>query len=78
MDKKIKLKYIDLRPIYIPYLPSFPNGLSLSKKDTIIEVSEKEVKTLLKYKNGNMPIFEIIKDEMKTERKKNIIENNKE
>ena len=65
----MKLKYIDWRPIFIPYLPSFPNGINLAKVGTIIEVTNKEVNTLLKYKNGNMPIFEII-DDIKQERKK--------
>jgi hypothetical protein len=57
----MKLKYIGKKNIFLPTLKFYPNGSVLPNKDNIINVTESEAKNLLKYKNGNKPIFEEIK-----------------
>jgi len=57
----MKLKYIDHRPIYIPKLAKYPNGLSLPSGDNTLEVTEGEKINLLKRKNGNNPCFEEVR-----------------
>lgn len=58
-----KLKYVDIRPIFIPpgQLKHHPGGVSLPSKDNIIDVTAGEKKNLLKLKNGTKPSFEEVK-----------------
>ena len=57
----MQLKYVDHRPIFLPRLTNYRNGLTLPNKDNIVEVTEKEKRHLLKQKNGDKNCFEIIR-----------------
>jgi len=64
-----KCKYIDSKPIFLPELKNYKNGIALPNESNIIEVTESELKNLLRYKNGNNNIFIKVETESK---KKNI------
>ena len=56
MDSKfIEIEYIDTRPIIIPRLKAYHEGMGLPKKDgnNIIKVTEQERRSLMRVKNGN-------------------------
>lgn len=55
------LKFVDYRPFYILELKYYPGGLTLpNEKGSTIKVTPGEAKSLLRYKNGNLPMFEKI------------------
>ena len=56
----IKIKYIDIRPIFIPKLENYKNGIT-PKKGQELTVTENEAKKLLNRKNGNKPCFEKVR-----------------
>ena len=56
-----KLKYVDHRPIWIPTLEKYKNGIT-PKTGQVLEVNEKEKRKLLTRKNGNAPCFEEVKE----------------
>ncbi len=64
---KYKLKYVDKKKIFIPNLTYYREGIKLPFGDNIIEVTEKEKKSLLKIKNGNKNCFEEISKRKKSE-----------
>ena len=53
----MKIKYVDHRPIVIPYLDYHRGGVTLPSGDNIIKVSDKEARNLLKIKNGTTNSF---------------------
>lgn len=59
MDAKLKLKYVDTRPIVFPRLKHYPAGIEFTGlDDKEFFVTDGERKTLLKcYKNGDNPCF---------------------
>jgi hypothetical protein len=66
----LKIKYIDVRPIKIPKLEKYPNGVFLpneiNNKMNIIEVNEQEASSLLKRKNGKFQkCFELVKENIR-------------
>jgi topoisomerase IA-like protein len=58
----LKIKYIDSRPLTIPYLEFHKLGVDLPSGDNILKVNESEARHLLKTKNGENPCFELIKE----------------
>ena len=64
----MQFKYVDYRPIFIPKLKNYKNGITLPNKTNIIEIVDKEAKTLLKMKNGDKPCFEIHQERKRYER----------
>lgn len=56
-----KLRYIDHRTIFIPKL-KYHGAVSLPGGDNIIQVTDKEERSLLNMKNGNNPCFEKINE----------------
>lgn len=61
----MKIKYIDNRSVWFPYLTNYKNGITLPKEDNIIEVTENEAKGLMTMKNGIKNCWEYIKPERK-------------
>ena len=62
------LKYTDHRPMFFPKLFYYRGGISLpDKKDSIIKTTEKEERHLLKLKNGDKPVFEVVRERVKRE-----------
>ena len=59
----MKVKYIDHRPIIIPYLRYHRGGVNLPSGDNIIKVSNSEGNYFLKMKNGSQNCFIEIKEE---------------
>jgi len=57
----MQLKYVDHRPIFLPKLTHYRNGLTLPNESNIVEVTEKEKRHLLKHRNGDKNCFEEIK-----------------
>ena len=57
MDKHV-ITYIDKRPIVIPYLTYYRNGVSLPNDKNEITVTGNEKKKLMKLLNGTKPCFE--------------------
>lgn len=68
----MKIKYVDHRPIVIPYLKFHRGGLTLPSGDNIIKVSESEFKYFMKMKNGSKQCFIEIKDKAKEENKNEV------
>ena len=65
-----KIKYIDVRSIYIPNLKNYRGGKTLPDgKDNIIEVTETEARGLMRMKNGNNPCFELVETRRKRQEK---------
>ena len=62
----MKIKYIDYRPITIPYLTYHRGGVSLPSGDNILKVTDSEGRYLLKTKNGNTNCFMEIKETKKS------------
>ena len=70
----MKIKYIDWRPLVIPYLKYHSGGVTLPSGDNILKVSDSEGRHLLKKKNGQKECFIEIKkkkEEIKEEVKEN-------
>jgi len=57
-----KIKYVDVRPITIPYLTYHKGGVDLPSGDNILIVSDAEKRHLLKMRNGINPCFELIRE----------------
>jgi len=62
----MKLKYVDIRPIFFPSLKKHPGGVILPNGDNIIEVTDGEAKHLLKQMNGKKPCYVVIDDKPKS------------
>jgi topoisomerase IA-like protein len=56
----MQLKYVDYRPMFLPRLTHYRNGITLPNETNIIEVTDKEAHHLLKHKNGNKNCYEKI------------------
>jgi topoisomerase IA-like protein len=61
----MKIKYVDHRPVVIPYLTYHRGGVTLPSGDNILKVTDSEAGSLLKMKNGQKPCFIEIKDRKK-------------
>ena len=57
----MKVKYIDHKPIYIPYLENYTGGIVLPNDKNIIDVTVSEYSNLQKMVNGTKKCFEKIK-----------------
>jgi hypothetical protein len=57
MGQYSKLKYVDIRPIFVPHLDNHPGGVALPDGDNIILVTEKEKNGLMRMKNGKNPCW---------------------
>jgi hypothetical protein len=57
----MKIKYIDKRPLTIPYLKYHRGGVTLPSGDNILKVSDTEFRNLMKIRNGKNKCFEEIK-----------------
>lgn len=69
-----KIKYVDYRPIVIPYLKFHRGGVTLPSGDNILKVSDSEAKYLLKMKNGSKLCFIEFKEKKETEQIKSEVE----
>ena len=58
----MKIKYVDHRPLVIPYLTYHRGGVTFPSGDNALKVTESEGRHLLKKKNGNKPCFIEIKE----------------
>jgi topoisomerase IA-like protein len=58
----MKIKYVDHRPLVIPYLNYHRGGVTLPSGDNILKVTEDEARNLMKIKNGSKICFEEIKE----------------
>ena len=69
MDPKfIEIEYIDIRPIIIPRLKRYPDGVGLPKEGgNVIKVTETERRGLMRMRNGNSLCWKDV--EKKTPRK---------
>jgi hypothetical protein len=63
----MKIKYVDHRPMVIPYLKYHSGGVTLPSGDNIIKVSDSEGRHLLKVKNGRKNSFVIVRETKKEE-----------
>ena len=65
-----KLKYKDWRKIIFQEkaLEKYPHGISLPNDNNIIEVTQKEEKSLSKKKNGDLPVFEKMNTNKKSDK----------
>jgi hypothetical protein len=68
----MKIKYVDHRPLVIPYLTYHRGGVTLPSGDNILKVSDSEARNLLKIKNGSKLCFEEVKE--RSIKKEDIIE----
>lgn len=57
-DKKVKIRYIDNRPIYFLKIGK---GIKKPKHKEEFEVTERQLKFLMKMKNGIKPMFEVVR-----------------
>jgi hypothetical protein len=57
----MKIKYVDVRPLTIPYLKYHRGGVNLPSGDNELKVSESEFRNLMKMRNGQNKCFEEIK-----------------
>jgi len=64
---KEKIKYVDHRPITIPYLTYHRGGVTLPSGDNILMVTPSEKRSLMKKKNGQKPCFEEVREVRKRE-----------
>jgi hypothetical protein len=64
-ERKLCIKYIDDRPIFIPKLTFYPGGKSFPGGDNILQVTEGERKNFLRLKNGINPCWEDMKESRK-------------
>lgn len=68
----MKIKYVDHRPLVIPYLKFHSGGVTLPSGDNIIKVSDSEGRHLLKVKNGRKNSFIKVRETKEEEVKDNV------
>ena len=62
-----RIRYDDIRPLYIPSLSKYPGGLFLPDENReYIEVNEREKRQLMKIRNGNRTVFKEVKEHGKS------------
>jgi len=66
-SRKIELEYLDSRPIFIPRLAYYRDGVNIAEKGAVIKVTEREKRSLLKQLNGTFVCWEELKKEIKDE-----------
>jgi topoisomerase IA-like protein len=63
----MKIKYVDHRPIVIPYLTYHRGGVTLPSGDNVLKVTDGEARNLLKIKNGNSNSFLEVNEDVSRE-----------
>ena len=61
-DAKVRLRFLDDRPVFIPHLKFHPGGITLPNDTNIINVTEGEKKNFIRLKNGDKPCFEEVRE----------------
>lgn len=71
----MKIKYVDYRPLTIPYLFYHRGGVALPSGDNILKVTDSEARHLLKKRNGKTICFIEMKEPEKIDKQEEEVQN---